>query len=214
MIVVYLWLVEEFKIHELTKPLNMLPAYVRERLGHASLSVTVNEGKSEYLSFWPLDENKFVNSLSVKSQFLNNYQEDDTRIEGAKHEHCCIKITLPNEEEVYKFISCCKHKNQQKNNKYHLLYQNCSTFVADALRRGANIQENDDAKFKKYALPCHKETLCSSIDTGNKFLERLDLPFVKNFVNAGEHIINQNQPLIWTPKTVWNFVRDIQDIAV
>jgi hypothetical protein len=104
-------------------------------VGHASLLVELEDGRSEYLSFWPARDEKYFD----KSDFIDSYKRDYSNFKMKKHADILVPLLNLNDIKVYEFIRKCKEQRRKGEGyvNYNLFFKNCSTLVMSALHEGA-----------------------------------------------------------------------------
>lgn len=107
---------------------------IQRACGHASLCLTLKNGRKEYLSFWPTKDNIKKVVFRTEGKFLNSFEEDKKGM-GRYPDELRILSNL-DEDKVYKYIRKCKKEHKEKSYEYNLFFKNCSTIIASALKEG------------------------------------------------------------------------------
>jgi hypothetical protein len=196
--------------------------------GHVSLLVQQKNGLQQYLSFWPIEEDKRI-LFRARGKFLNNYQED---LSGMKRkEDVVIEISNLSEELVYEFISERKKLHKTKRYTYNLFVQNCSTFVTSALYQGVpkSILAEVQDFFSRYLRASEAAAVYSASLIGLynlAFRKEIQKEYVENLIrNASiggnflqKHFSSTKSVFsifeigLQTPKSVLEYARRIKEL--
>ena len=147
------------KVTEANNPIPIISKAMSQEIqrscGHASLCLTLKNGRKEYLSFWPTKDNIKKVVFRTEGKFLNSFEEDKKGMRRYPDE----VITLSNldEDKVYKYICKCKKEHKAKSYEYNLFFKNCSTIVASALKEG--VPKNLLTEIKKFWSSRSKESV-------------------------------------------------------
>ncbi|MDJ0797495.1 MAG: hypothetical protein QNJ51_11805 [Calothrix sp. MO_167.B12] len=107
---------------------------IQRSCGHASLSVKLENGEEEYLSFWPKKDNIKKVIFRTEGKLLDNYETDKKDMGRGADE--VIELSNLDENKVYDYICKCREEHKEKSYEYNLFFKNCSTIVASALEEG------------------------------------------------------------------------------